>query len=329
MNDIAMLDDITGLIATLEAQNKQAAQSIAPAFTPFSFVESDELGLSRILGWLLDPNGTHAQGERFLEAFVTAFGIPWQPGHCASARVTLEAPTPRLMQLRRIDVLIACHDRAIAIENKPSAADQRGQVQDYFTHLDRHYQSGGHLLYLSGDGSGPSLESVGAEEAERRRQSGQLILKGYADLLPWLEACRGLCLAPRVRDFIAFFERHIRRRFTKGEKTVALSEQLVSDIVSSPDRVSSALNIIAAADALRERLITRLREEIAVLAAARGWTLLPEKRSVIQWSGFSIRYGANDELKFRLDSVMNAARKAALAFGVLGPVTRTICLLLP
>lgn len=315
MNDVAMLDHITTLTATIAAADQQTAENVAPAFSPFAFMETDELGLSRLIGWLISPSGSHAQGSRFLDAFVRHLGIPWHSIDCTAAQITLEAPTPRLTEFRRIDVLVESHGRAIAIENKPTAADQPRQVQDYFTHLDQHYPLGGHLIYLSGYGTGPSPSSIAPEEAERRRLGGQLLVLGYVDLLPWLETCRSLCLAPRINSFISDFETYIRRRFN-GERTVTTHDQLVTDIVSSPTRVASALNVIAAADALRQRLIRRLQDDIQTEAAARGWTLLPEIRTTIQWSGFSILFGDNDELKFRVE--FGDERRSSCYFGVWG-----------
>ncbi|MGO4670755.1 PD-(D/E)XK nuclease family protein [Bosea sp. 2RAB26] len=315
MNDVAMLDHITALTATLAAADKQSAEKLAPAFSPFAFMETDELGLSRLIGWLINPSGSHAQGASFLDAFVRHLGIPWQPVDCAAAQITLEAPTPRLTEFRRIDVLVESHGRAIAIENKPTAADQARQVQDYFTHLDQHYPLGGYLIYLSRNGTGPSPFSIPPEEAERRTQSRQLLVLGYVGLLPWLETCRSLCLASRINSFISDFETYIRRRFN-GERTVTTHDQLVTDFVTSPTRLASALNVIAAADALRLRLIGRLQDDIRTEAAGRGWTLLPEIRSTIQWSGFSILFGGNDELKFRVE--FGDERRSSCCFGVWG-----------
>ncbi len=44
--------------------------------TPFEFIKADELGLSRVIGWLLNPSGSHGQGARFLKMFFDEIKIP-------------------------------------------------------------------------------------------------------------------------------------------------------------------------------------------------------------------------------------------------------------
>ena len=50
-------------------------------FNPFQFLQTDEMGLSKILAFLLDPMETHGQGDLFLNSFFLAYIINNQLNH--------------------------------------------------------------------------------------------------------------------------------------------------------------------------------------------------------------------------------------------------------
>ena len=94
-------------------------------YSPLRFITIKETDHSRLLGELLDPNGTHGQGRRFLDSFLTLLGVyePLQDGW----KVTIEAG--------RIDILIRRTEprSVIIIENKANdAGDQGGQLYRYW-----------------------------------------------------------------------------------------------------------------------------------------------------------------------------------------------------
>jgi hypothetical protein len=146
-------------VALMQARSAYADR-LAPGFSPFQFIQPDEMRLSDILAWMLNPKGSHGQGVRFLEAFVNQCGIVWDAQSCMNAIVRTEEPT---YALRRIDILVMANGRAFAIENKPWADDQERQVFDYLAYLDDLFPAGQCLIYLSSDGSDPS---------ETKRRSG-------------------------------------------------------------------------------------------------------------------------------------------------------------
>ena len=87
---------------------------------------------SPMLGNLLNPKGSHGQGDAFLRLFVSMLGIA--DFDTASARLELEYYIGRVTEKSggRIDIVILDKDgNAIFIENKIGAGDQKKQLQRY------------------------------------------------------------------------------------------------------------------------------------------------------------------------------------------------------
>src|ERR1700688_527905 len=55
---------------------RKADLFLAQDFNVFNFIQPNENRISDIFAWLLDPGGTHAQGETFLRHFVAMLDIP-------------------------------------------------------------------------------------------------------------------------------------------------------------------------------------------------------------------------------------------------------------
>jgi PD-(D/E)XK nuclease superfamily len=90
---------------------------LAPDFNPFDFIQPDEVGLSKILNWLLDPTGTHGQGSRFLHLFLEQLGLVWP----SESHEWAKAETEVVITDGRLDILISSGKFHLAIENKPWA----------------------------------------------------------------------------------------------------------------------------------------------------------------------------------------------------------------
>ena len=94
-------------------------------FSPLRMITIKETDHSRLLGELLDPNGTHGQKRLFLTSFLDMLGV-YEPLQ-GEWKVTVEAG--------RIDILIRRDNppSVIIIENKANdAVDQDGQLYRYW-----------------------------------------------------------------------------------------------------------------------------------------------------------------------------------------------------
>lgn len=201
-----------------EENQKQLDREEATRFNVFDLIDPDENKFSDILKDLLDPNGSHGQGDMFLRLFVEKLGNTFQCKDTASAKVQREVCTTFLCnQLRRMDILVEM-DILLAIENKVDSPEQENQVKDYLEHLARSTAVSEQryvLIYLTPDGRHP----VSVAEDELR-----VCCWSYPrELTQWLEDCRRECKAPKIRFFISDFIDRIKSHL-HHKTTISLQE---------------------------------------------------------------------------------------------------------
>lgn len=105
--EISALFDEVRLTGRVQRQVDSAiGRRLAPSFTPFDFIDTSELNLSRLLAWMLDSSGSHGQGRAYLDKLVVALGLAWTLGDAPST-VTLEEATSTIDRSgRRTDIVV-------------------------------------------------------------------------------------------------------------------------------------------------------------------------------------------------------------------------------
>lgn len=144
-----LINEVSQKVRALETAQALYSRQLSPDFNTFDYINTDELGLSRILAALLDPKGSHAQQELFLKLFIEHC-LPsihkadqWQNflKNIEKTKVFVEQVTSKSNSLRRMDVYLECQvegeSYGICMENKPYAADQSKQLEDYATELEK------------------------------------------------------------------------------------------------------------------------------------------------------------------------------------------------
>ena len=200
------------------ADYNSASQSIkkktTPDFNAFSIIDCLEIQLSRMIGALLDPNGSHAQGDLFLKLFVDMF-LPKRliPGGISKINLKLEQSDE---VAGRLDILVDFDGKfGIGFENKPFAEDLNEQISSYCDYISSRYGEQNHIfVYLSGDGSMPDEASL---PRLRREEMGERFVNvPYKQLREWCLKCAAAAKqsgADRLAVVIEEFAEYISREF--------------------------------------------------------------------------------------------------------------------
>ena len=230
---------------------------LANRFNPLDYLRTDELGLSRILADLLNPNASHGQGDVFLRRFL---------GKVRTRLPSMRLPTLNsgLVHTRRerpidggnrldISIEIGAGDPeplCIAIENKPYAADGEGQVDAYLKILRSRYPQRFLLIYLSPHGGLPSSESLPPDAptdglatlsfCPRSQAAGgrDPTLQLHFALTDWLRECSLSCDVDRLRWFIRDMEDFCHTTFG-GHLTTARQHREVRNFILASDEANA------------------------------------------------------------------------------------------
>ncbi len=217
-------DDATYRVELAESMQRQIDLKLGTRLNIFKVFEPDENKLSDILADLLDPKGSHGQGDLFLKGIFQELNLDQSDYPAEDVVVQREAPTYQILaHRRRIDVLVQA-DALLAIENKVDSVEQPDQVKDYLEHLSQCTKGGtirSVLIYLTPNGENP--KSISSSDLEGRKKSKELYCWSYqVEIRAWLEACRRACEADKVRhflsDFIAYIESDLKREPKSNEQ---------------------------------------------------------------------------------------------------------------
>ena len=125
------VSDLALSIPALDANRAGIALYGATDFSAFEIFSPNENTLSRVIAELFDPTGSHGQGLLFLNGMLKAINVP-PVNRREAVRSRREV---RTREGRRIDIVIETPRYVIGIENKPWAAQQHKQLQDYIDEL--------------------------------------------------------------------------------------------------------------------------------------------------------------------------------------------------
>ena len=198
----------------------------ATQFSVFDYFHERETDLSRIFAKLLDPRGTHGQGDRFLRSFLEEISlakVPDMPDSLPSldirgTKVCTEYP----INDGRIDIVLHTPNNVwIGIENKPWAKDGANQVKKYLEFFrQKKIREGDRmwwiLLYLSGDGHPPPPTSLPDDTPDGQRCVTVPYRKASHEapsIENWAHKCWGECEAERVRWFLRNLLEYIQASF--------------------------------------------------------------------------------------------------------------------
>lgn len=135
----AFLDSVRLVKATEKTVKAQYRSQVAEGFSPCNLFSPNEVVVSRVLAFLLNPQESHAQGRLFLDAFMTVAGskhLIRDQGKMAHTNIPIFSEkvgvtTEHSLDQGRPDIVLTEESSILVIENKPWALDQEKQLQRY------------------------------------------------------------------------------------------------------------------------------------------------------------------------------------------------------
>ena len=266
-----LLSEMSGRRAAATEAEVLYAPILSPHFNCFNFIRPNENKISTILADLLDPKGSHGQGGLFLSLLSECFnfGFTLDQNHWM---VKTEVSTSTLEnKMKRIDIEINCGNFGIGIENKPWAADQNNQLNDYSLHLSNRYGDKWYLIYLSGSGTDPHDRSISAGKRKELEDQGKLKMTTYKELVNWLIRCEEKCHSEHVRHFLKDFIDYTHKTFCGGINMID-GNWIVDTILKNPDNLKSAFQLFPTEWDIKKKLLEKLKSDLAELVTS-GWEL--------------------------------------------------------
>ena len=272
----SLLDSVAKETHAFKTARRLYSKQLAPDFTIFDYISTNEVGLSLIIADLLNPKGRHGQGEVFLRLFIDSF-LGWMNEdehtlgtlllkNIKNTQLSVEETTWKSQSRRRMDIYLynqidTSSSYGICIENKPYAYDQDNQLTDYATELKKRHGDNWHIIYLNHSGTSPSECSVTATDLKDWTENKHFTALKYSDLIDWLSSCKNGSQSHRVTDFIEQFIQYIEREFM-GFEDMSESDAILSLMQSNTDRITASFNIAKNLIMLKKDFIKKLKQEL-------------------------------------------------------------------
>lgn len=254
------LNEVTINRKAFAQAKRRFASRYAPDFRLFDYMRGDEMSLSYCFATLLDPNGKHGQGNRYMRLFCDHFlkEVEWiRPDDLPDIRVITEHQTHTQ---RRLDLFIEIRDIGIiGIENKPWAADQDQQLIDYATYLERHGRNWILLYFCNSD---PSEESITEEKRKTYEDTKNFAQISFDQITDWLQECLNETRPTIVRTFIEELTKYISESIN-GEYDMDEQNAVKKTILdNNTNNLTSAFAITLALSDIKEDLLKKLRDDL-------------------------------------------------------------------
>ncbi len=238
---------------------------------------------SAFLAELLDPDGNHGLGDKFLIAFVESIIKRVEPVFeidTRSCKVHVEYPIGEISEDYseggRIDLLIQDkNNQTIIIENKIYAGDQHKQLLRYDNYAKKKYKAEQYvLLYLTPEKRDASEDSTGNEDLNYYR------ICYKEDILNWLEHCVGIAaLFPRVRETLTQYITNLKQIMSIMSE---MNKQTIVELLINKSNIDATLEIISMSEDVGNTIRTRFIENnLTELAKNHGMTLSYDKEFVV------------------------------------------------
>ena len=259
------LISINQVIENFRVQREKNELYDSNRFNPFQFLQTDEMGLSKILAFLLDPTETHGQGDLFLNSFLKFIGkhqfLAYKKVNIYREKTTKETTKEN----RRHDIFIeGLLDNKIAwvisIENKlQGAVDQPDQMHDYAKDLKNYVSESYFLIYLPIFSNNPPEKSISEDKWAELMSDKKAMVLSASMIIQWLD--NTVIIAPAVKQFCNDFKKFLSEDIMGNTQN---SNELIECLINNDKALFSALTVIETRERLYEKLMAMLVEQLKI-----------------------------------------------------------------
>lgn len=265
-----LLQDVSKIVVeekTLQEEKRKRGDN----FNVFSVLglQTSEVRLhSALIAELLNPDGGHGLGDKFMKAFLDVLNKHYEEPFCfdtESAKVKVEHNIGSISENYesggRIDLFIQDkNSQTIIIENKIDAGDQYRQMSRYNNYAKQDLRLKDNqvkLLYLTLDKNEPTEDSLGTEKFV------YTCISYREDILTWLEKCMALAtIHPIVRETIRQYVTTLKNLLSIMENEN--KEKMLETLLASETNLCTALAIMHSG--LKKRIIDDFIKKLQELA---------------------------------------------------------------
>jgi hypothetical protein len=262
------LESLLIRISSINKKYEEIAKISGENFNIFNLLNlsDNEISHSKIIATLLNPNGMHGKGNRFLKLFIDCIGIKdfSIDGVIVENEKYIGPISEDCSEGGRIDIILTNNQskQTIIIENKIYAGDRRKQLYRYHKYNPKAY-----LFYLTLYGDDPSEISLGeSKEIEVKKISYK------ENVLKWLELCKKESVDnPLLRETLTQYIVLIKK-LTGQARSQEMQKEYMDAILKDADNVSAAFIILQnisineiKRQILEEKFIPSLKELVCKL----------------------------------------------------------------
>ncbi|NHB69164.1 PDDEXK-like family protein [Perlabentimonas gracilis] len=261
--DVLNLRNFLDNVATISKKYEEIAKITGENFNVFKILRltTNEVRThSAFIAELLDPKGCHDQGDVFLRLFVVKLKLA--EIDYTSAKVEIEkyigTVSENYDEGGRIDIIVTdgC-GRAIIIENKIYAEDQKNQILRYHNYGEEKHKTIFNILYLTLYGSDPSSESLNS-----RTDIDFKCISYKSDIILWLESCKEKALNhPTLRETLTQYidlTKYLTNQLTNSK----MENEIEKLLGETPDLIKPLAEAHAAYLNMSKKWVAKLLEEL-------------------------------------------------------------------
>lgn len=224
-------------------------------FSIMSMERNEVYTHSAIISELLNTNGSHGQGDVFLDLFINEINkrfendenkIPYLRNSISYKESTIKDYIPNEPSGGRIDIYVTNNSQSIIIENKIDAESQPDQLLRYYNYAIKRYKDNFWLFYLQKTKNQHTVEDLNYscginDNRNNSKETKQKIIKiTYEDeILNWLNEClKYTANLPIIRETINQYI-YLLNKITNKTNNKAMATDIIDIIAGNPEYVKA------------------------------------------------------------------------------------------